>query len=419
MTTRTASNASELNTALSASSGGDTVELQTGSFGSISLSGHSFASDVTITEGAGQTATISGFSFTGCDHIKVDGVTVTHGGFSSGSNGRIVGCDGTSSYITFTGCTIYGPTQSVYDGGYGVEFASGSSHCTVTRCEIGKVRIPIVVISSSNCTITYNNITIAGEDSIKGFGDDSVCDYNRLADEYYPDSGDHPDGIQCNNSVDNLTIRYNIIIASVNPDYQGIFFGGGPSGQTHSNITIEENLILGQLNNGISQKTGLSHTTTNVVIRNNTVGFYPDDSSVKKATYIAWPGATYEYNVEMRNVSPGPGLHDPGARLALTPYSQPQTYGTDNFYADIAVAPGTSGSPSVLDYADFAPVASSLVDPDTQWSSVYGSADLIDQWIAAETWPPPEGGASPSSSNRPLTTGGRILLRGGLPLIAG
>lgn len=417
MATRTASTAGELATALSASSANDVIELQTGSFGALTITNSYTSPGITIRKGSGQSPTITSMTFDGADYITVEDLEIICGAQGDGSISGAVECNATCSHIVFDGCTAKGPSQANYIGGYVVEFQSGSDNCQFKNGIIGQLRIGVVMIGATNCYIGYNTFLDVGEDAIKGFGDGFTVEYNMFPSRYIGETSDHPDGIQCNNSVDGGYIGYNIF-PTVEGTIQIIFFGGGPTGQTHANITIEQNIGLGQLNNGIHQKTaGVSHTTSNVIIRNNTIGFLADPPD-KKATYVSWNGATTSYNVEGRNVSPGPGIwNGAGNVLALETDTPNATYGINNYYADLD---GDYGTVTEITPSMYAPVSGSLVDPDTQGSSTWGAHETIAAWIGAGTWPPnaPVDPTPPASNKRPMIQGRNMLISGsGLPLV--
>ena len=376
MVTRTASTAGELTTALNASAANDIVELQTGNFGSVTITNSYAAPGVIIRGGAGQDPTLSRMSFVGADYITVEGLEIISSVQADGSTGGPVSVDGTSSYIIFDGCTAKGPSAANYLGGYCVNFQSGSDHCEFKNGILGQLRIGLVCITATNVYFGYNVFLNVGEDAIKGFGDNFTVEYNHFPNSYFGGVGDHPDGIQCNNSVNGGYIGYNIM-AGANSGIQCIFFGGGPAGQDHSNIIIEHNICFGQLNLGIAVKSGLGHTSSGVIIRNNTVGFLR--ATNKKATYITWPGATVQYCAQMH--SNNEGLSN-GVMLAMEEDFPDGPYGINKYYNNIRRDVGYQLLP-----ADFAPVGGSLVDPATQGASTYGAHETIAAWIAAGTWP--------------------------------
>ena len=380
MVTHTASNGTELVTVLNASTGGDVIELQTADYGGIALTGHTFTSDVTIQEGAGQTATISKVSCSGCTHLKFIGLSMLTAAMTTGSIDYAFGATNGSSFITADSCLIAGPSGvDPMDGGYAAFFDSGTNNCTVTKCTIGRMRIGVTCIGSTNAVISYCTFLDTGEDLIKGFGDGSSVLYNYANIGFYPEAGAHPDWIQCNSSASNIEIAHNVFVTT-NGGLQGVFFGGQFFEQTFNNINIHDNILHCQLNNGIALKSVTpAHISSGVTIDNNLIFWLADPSNTaKKSSYIAWSGASKSKNVVHRNVSGGyeGGVYD----LGLNNDDSTPAYYFDNFYADVTVPFGTT-----MGLANFQPVAASMTDPA---QDAFGPTALIAAWDAnGGIWP--------------------------------
>ena len=255
MATINASNSSELNSAISRASGGDTILLSNGSYGNLTIT-QDFASNVTIKAASALGASFGAVKVSGGSNITLDGFNM---------NGRL---------------TIENSDRVTFANGAGTSWHE--------------------VLSSSNVNVVNNNFKgTLNLDNVKGFrvadnyihevdndllrilggSSNGVVENNKLWDQIpirFPDgTTTHTDALQMfsngSGTPHDIVISGNHIYdnpatgATGNLWGQGIFLGGPTGG--YRNITIEDNLVDTGSPNAIYISVGISGN----VIRGNTV----------------------------------------------------------------------------------------------------------------------------------------------------
>jgi outer membrane biosynthesis protein TonB len=248
------SNSSQLSSALSAASGGDTILLANGSYGDLTVS-QSYASNVTI-----RAAAEHGASF---GIVKLTGSNVTVDGFSI--NGR----------LTVSNAKDVGVVNSI---GTSWNEVKSSSNVVIADNEFTNT---LSIEESTGFRVSGNYIHEVAGDLMRVIGNssDGVIENNILWDmipKKFPDGTYiHADALQMfstsRGTPHDVVIRGNLVYDDPttgdtgNLWGQGIFLGGPTGG--YRNITIEENLVDTESPNAIFISTGISGN----VIQNNTV----------------------------------------------------------------------------------------------------------------------------------------------------
>ena len=300
--------AAELLSALSKATGGETILLSGGDYGTLSLMASSgfditFPSSVTITSVDPQNpAVFSGLDLRGAANLSFEGVTFDFT-FEAGDQvwSRPFSVSG-SQNISFTGSTFDGdmaqglsPTDDGYGAGYGLSITD-SSNVTVSGCEFFDFMRGMVVSGSNGLSITGNDLHSIRSDGMDFAQVSNVLIEDNTIHDFLPSlaSGDHLDFIQfwttgTTAPSTDIVIRGNHLDIGTGGWAQSIFMRNelvdlglaGPE-MLYRNVLIEDNVIVNAHIHGITVG-----ETSGLVIRNNTVvhsdGGAPDgaDSGVE------------------------------------------------------------------------------------------------------------------------------------------
>jgi len=155
----------------------------------------------------------------------------------------------------------------------------------------------------------------------EGFQSSNVTDItieDNLFEKWKRASADHPDAIQfmtagANRGSSKIVIRHNVILCNVGDGAQGIFLRDEVGGLPYTDLTIENNFVLGKnMANGIYVDGG-----KNVTVRNNTVVSPTDDSNPVWISLKNISGLTQSGNIADQGGQKTPAQVFTGAQMAL------------------------------------------------------------------------------------------------------
>ena len=267
MTIYNVSSASQLTTALSSASAGDTISLASGNYGDVTIS-KSFSSDVTITsQSAASPAVLHSLTLNNSSHIVLDNLAVNFvPSATTYSFSPAVTING-SSYITFEHSSVVGgnaisgvsSTATTLDStgnviglptGQGIQIGK-SNHVTVDDVEVSKLYKGIVIATSDYVTVEHSDVHDTRTTAIvAGGGNHITIDSNHLHDinPWHWGSGDHADFLamwtnagQTSASTD-IHITNNLMEQGKGTAVLGMWMQGGSIGYT--NVQISGNAIL-------------------------------------------------------------------------------------------------------------------------------------------------------------------------------
>ncbi len=330
------SNASELSTALSNAKGGETIILRSGDYGSLNVSGKSYSSYVTIESEEDKGAVFSSVSVRDTDYLRIDNVHVDNPTNGSPASTLVSVTDG-SSHVQFLNSEVNGKVDGDYTGHYGL-YSKDASDVTFAGNYVHDIKTGGVFYTSSDLTVSGNNIDYTGADSFKFIGVQGVLiEGNMGSRNIFPSPTEHVDFIQFQGSdSSDIEIRGNVSLPGTRVDAQGIFFDDAH----YTNVLVEENVIATGMIRGISVSSG-----TNFVARNNTLINLPGEGS--KATKVL--GADESYGNIQTSYLQDAGLGD-NLTLQNTHPNEPYYYG--DYFAnpeaglgmtleDLLIVPGT------------------------------------------------------------------------------
>lgn len=308
MTTITVANAAELQLALSSAQGGDTILLQSGEYGTLSLADHKFTSDVTIKSASGQGGVFERLNVERCENLVFDSIEVANPATSD--NRFFMVRD--SSGISLINSEIHGSEDGHHTfnpawtiGGSAVSIAQ-SKDIVVSNNYIHDAEFGSHFSHITGLTLSDNKFDHLGADSMQLNGiTNGLIENNIGAPNIIASSQEHTDFIQFMGSATNVVIRGNMLlpnslefvqypVAPGVPDggfnnyYQGMLFKGG----VFTDVTIENNLIYTNTVNGILMHGALG--ASGIVIKDNTVLTFPGLNDVGrnlKPTASLWGAA--------------------------------------------------------------------------------------------------------------------------------
>ncbi len=367
MTTWTVSSAAQLQSALNGASGGDTIVLQDGNYGTLNLT-QSFNDYVTIQAASPLGAIFNDLDITGASYIKLDGIKV---------NARPDIYDN-ANHLAFLNCATLG-VMMVQGGAHDVDLIGNDFH--------GEVLMAGYAPSSVyNINVVGNVLHDTDGDMMNITGDsyNILVENNSFLDMIAPDPAEHPDFIQMlqdfgsGKTPHDVVIRGNFMFDDPTTGVigaEGIFISdAGPSG--YKNILVEQNIIAPVLTNAITIQSG----TENVVIQDNTVT-YGRIWVVNNQGY-GNAGTTVRDNVAPYVVNDG------GGAVVTHNYAYDPTPTKTLFPAYV------NGS----DWHQFVPAAGSAID----FGNGYGADARLEELLTGTTTSP--GNASPHGTNDTVNT---------------
>ena len=270
------SNISELNTAIETVTGGETIVLAAGDYGSLVISNESKASSVSIVGAPNHASIFSSVEVEDSQNWVIDSITV----HASDSGPQwIVEIDTTNfvfkNSIVRWATSSDGWSQQDWLDNAGSGIILDGSDLVIKGNEIYNIDHAIHS-DASNITISGNTISEFRGDGIRTLGDDVLIEDNSITNCVDVDSN-HDDAIQSwsdgnegigSGFVSNVTIRRNYINGGVtaNRDFQCNLQGLGLFDGTFRNWTIENNVIVVNHWHGISV-----YGSEDVLVQNNTV----------------------------------------------------------------------------------------------------------------------------------------------------
>lgn len=336
MTTFNVSDASGLSSALSSASGGDTINLANGSYGSFNFSSYSYASMVTVQADNQHLAIFGHLDFSGATNLTIKDIRV------NGGNGKIIDLVGVEDLV-LDGIMLRGPgpvsgSYAIYQGG------GNGARITVKNCDMQDTDVGPTFFSSEDVTLTNNYVDGVLSDYYK-FGniDGLLFENNTGGGNTYPEASTHTDFVQCQDPMANATFRGNLFLAQNTERPQGIFISGEGG---HSNILIENNIIYSGKVNAIYVNDG-----TGIVAQYNTC-LSPPGLGHGSAVVGLPSGSTSQYNIVTNTLAnSGPS----GTNLTVQKSDSGEDYYVDDYYVNGSVGLGVT-------IEDLAPVEGSAAE---------------------------------------------------------
>ncbi|RAH98792.1 hypothetical protein DLJ53_24465 [Acuticoccus sediminis] len=394
MVTKTVSSSSELQAALNTASGGDTILLAPGTYGTLEITDKHYSSNITITsQDASNPAQFTRIDIAGSENITFDSVKVSYPSNPTfNSPVGLVSITEGSKNITVQNSELHGPVDQNFDGGRGVS-VTDSSNVTVKNNFIHDIADGAVFLGSDHLVVEGNTIEDIRTDSFKFAGvTDVLIENNTGATRYHGADGDHQDFIQFSGTSSDIVIRGNVLMPALDGTVQGIFLDDA----VYNNVLIEQNIIVNDLLRGIFVREG-----NNVTIHNNTLISLPgatlaDEGSSKASAITAPSGASVYNNVTSSSANQASVS---GSNYVIQ-HTDPDGVGYyDDFYTN-----ATKGLGMTIE--DLRPVEGSSVDFGSGMGATGRLAELLDETAA----PAPSNSAPEASNDTASSTGDPVLI---------
>jgi Ca2+-binding RTX toxin-like protein len=248
MATYSVSSAASLSATLQHAHSGDTILLSGGNYSNVVLSNVHFASPVTIAAASPNAPVVfSGLNISSSSGITLNGIELSTTSSANPFPFRV----NSSSNISLSGLMVSG---SLSTGGFLIE---SSSNVSVSGSNFQKLSTAITELNNTNISIHNNTFTDIRSDGIDNGGSSNVSIVNNVFSNFEPaSSSQHPDAIQfwttnTTTSASNITVSGNQIEAGSGGQVQGIYFSDQVGDLPFQNVTITNNVVSGELWNGI------------------------------------------------------------------------------------------------------------------------------------------------------------------------
>jgi len=298
-------NQTELDAALKAAKGGETIKLAAGTYSNVTLTNRTFASNITITSAdATNPATVQRVALNSASNVTFQGLTLGRQISPPEPDYTQLHNVNKSSNIVFDHVTITGGSGDASKSlGWGL-FVRDSSNVSVTNSSFDHTSLALEVSNVTNMVVKDNTFSDNRRDGINFAAVTNVVVDGNFFTNMFPVNGEHPDAIQfltngTTTASSNIVIKNNIVMQGAGEPIQGIFMNDEVGTLPYQNVDITNNLIYvnGQYN-GISVTGG-----KNINVQQNTVVSRTDDTIPAWIRLERVDGATVVGNVGDRLVA--------------------------------------------------------------------------------------------------------------------
>lgn len=243
--------------ALDAAKGGETIVLQAGDYGRLTLRGRSFATPVTLRGATPGAAKFARIALTDVRGLTFDGIELVHR-LAAGESTHTRGIDiRGGGDLAIVNSVIAGTADGdPMNDGHGMHI-HGSERIKVERNRFNNLFRGFVTSGTRDISVTDNQLTDMRSDGLNFEGVERVTIERNLCRDFYGNRAvdDHPDCIQfwarsVGPSAD-VVIRDNVILQGRGGMMQGIFVRS-QTGARHRNFRVENNLYHSIMLNGVA-----------------------------------------------------------------------------------------------------------------------------------------------------------------------
>ncbi|MBW8816054.1 MAG: right-handed parallel beta-helix repeat-containing protein [Caulobacterales bacterium] len=261
----TVSTTAQLTAALATAHGGDTIQLASGSYSGLSISGLNIAGGVTITSAdAAHEASIVGLKVSGSSGLAFRGLDFSALP-SAGSNAFTVNG---SHDIQFDQLHFHGSLDSNPGNDTAGLLIQSSSNVLVSNSTFEQLYWGLAHLNDSGLIVQGNTFHDLRMDGVRGGGSSYVTIENNNFSSFHPNTGDHADAIQfwttgTTAAGHDIVIANNEIHRGTGAATQGIFMKDEVGNLAYQHVTISGNLVSGMQYNSIYVTHGADITATN------------------------------------------------------------------------------------------------------------------------------------------------------------
>lgn len=278
----------ELEAAVAAATGGETIYLNDGEFDGVNLSSETPATPITIKSASSLGANISEIEIADCSNIIFDDVEFFHtrtGGEPDYFKAfTILRC----TDITVQNCELHGTPDGVYDNDVYtlyVRDCGAAASILIENCKFHDATRAALNQNSGGLTYNHCSIYDIRSDGFDFVGAVGVTITNNHFTDFFPDIGlgDHADAIQfwalgATADSGDVTIQNNVMIKGTGFDFQAIFINGKVDVvDGFHDFLITGNFIYNGTAHGVT-----INRCTDITISYNTIVFDPTGALIPK-----------------------------------------------------------------------------------------------------------------------------------------
>jgi Ca2+-binding RTX toxin-like protein len=256
----TVTNTADLLKAVSAAKSGDTIFLAPGTYSGVFI--HDLATaGVTITSAdPSNHAILTDMTLKNCSGLTVSNLEMT---VAKDTPYQIVG----SSNIVFDKLDVHGSLDGTSNDDTRGMIVRDSSNVTISNSHFHELTDALSHLDSQYVTITGNSFDTIRDDGIIGGGTSHIVVSNNSFTNFDHVGDVHPDAIQFGtgnaaSAATDITISGNVYTRGTGVPVQGIWINDEIGTMPYSNVTVQDNVILGAVYNGIVVSAATDATVT-------------------------------------------------------------------------------------------------------------------------------------------------------------
>jgi hypothetical protein len=341
-----ASDDTELVDGLEGASGGETIVLEDGDYGSVEISDKDYADHVTVLAENLRQAVFANIVLSNVHYLRVCGVTTT-----GGREGVLIE-DG-SSHVEILASELYSssamfdrdnPDYTQVSQLYGLQANGGSNHLLIENNYVHDIQSSgFVFFGVSDIVVRGNEADWLQSDGFKFAGvTNALVENNTGMQQVHSSPEAHVDFMQAQGDVSDSVFRGNVALMNTR-SFQGLFFGDG----AFENILFEQNVIYTGHTRGISADCPTCEAKNNTILAAEEDGVF----LVHKQVTIHGVGTTTD-NVTSTYLSVS-GIS--GTDHCLQYEDPASAFYYDDYYENATAGPG-------LTIQDLRPVSGSPAD---------------------------------------------------------
>lgn len=262
--------------ALKAAGSGDTILLESGTYTNLNLRDFKFDGIVTIASKDPQAQAVLGdLTVRGSEGLQFSNLEFAVNPDGLANQFQVLD----SQNVHFSGLNVHGSADGAPSGEQAGLMIRNSSDVSIRDSEFQQLKHGVSFLDSDGVVISGNSFHDLQVDGVRGGGTSNLKISNNTFTDFYPEAGDHPDGIQLwttntTKAAHDIVITGNAVTRGDGAPVQGIFLRDQLDALPYQNVTIADNIVIGGLYNGIMVDGGV-----NIRIDSNIVASYADQKS--------------------------------------------------------------------------------------------------------------------------------------------
>lgn len=265
----TVDSASALQSALASAKSGDVIQLQSGNYGSLRISGQNFSEDVVIKAADGAIPVFNGLTIGQSSGLTLQGLEIALSG-QNVANFTIAN----SQDVHIVGFNIHGVLDGNTDTDPWGLYLQSNTNISIENSNFHELNWGITHSQNDGMVVRNNDFHDIRAQALRGGGSSNVTVAENDFRDIYPIGEDHPDAIQfwtteTTASAHDIVITRNTYDRGDGRISQGIFMRDEVGNLPYQRVTISENVIVGASYHGLT----IGHATDVKILDNVVVGF--------------------------------------------------------------------------------------------------------------------------------------------------